>query len=109
MRGASVSKIGDWPQLVLTTGGDACSGSGSTGEMRVELTWFDAAKPGVSQVSLGGSLLPAAIDQTYDKKKITITPAPPTAPGDITLAADIEVNGYPVKLAGKVAAVACPK
>lgn len=109
VRGASLSTVGDWPQLVLTTGGDACSGNAATGEMRVELTWFDKAKPAVSQVSLGGSLLPAAIDQTYDKKKITVTPAPPTAPGDVTLEANIQVNGYPVKLAGKVTAVVCPK
>jgi hypothetical protein len=110
VRGASLSTVGDWPQLTLTTGGDACSGgSAATGEMHVELTWFDKAKPEVSQVSLGGSLLPQAIDQTYDKKKIKVTPAPPTAAGDVTLDADIKVNGYPVKLAGKVTATVCPK
>ena len=109
VRGASLSTVGDWPQLTLTTGGDACSGgTAASGEMRVELTWFDKAKPEVSQVSLGGSLLPAAIDQTYDKKKIKVTPAPPVGSGEIEIHADIVVNGYPVKLAGKVVAAHCP-
>jgi hypothetical protein len=110
IRGARLSMVGTWPQLELTTGGESCKHvpHEQESELRITLTWFDKAKPEVSQVSLAGTRIKNVMDQTYDKKKITVKPTPPLA-GEITLKADIKVMEYPVKLDGKVTAVACPK
>ena len=100
----------DWPSLELYTGGEACKSVAyaPSSELRVYLTWFDKAKPEVSQIAIGGSILGDAIDQTFDKTKLAVTPLP-LAPGELEIAGDIVVNNYPVKLAGKVTAVVCPK
>jgi hypothetical protein len=110
IRGARIDKIGDWPQLVLTTGGEGCKQVAyqRDGDFRVELTWMKPNDPSVSQVSLGGLLLKQASDQTFDKKQLTVKPAP-LAPGELEIKADIVVMKYPVKIEGKVTAVACPK
>lgn len=110
VRGARVSAVGDWPQLELTTGGESCQQvpHQQDSELRVTLTWFKKDKPEVSQVSLAGTKIKNVMDQTYDKKKIVVKPAPPV-PGPIELHADIKVMEYPVKIDGKVTAVACPK
>ena len=65
------------------------------GELEITLAWFKAG-PEVGQINLGGSLIGngASGDQTFDKKKLTVTPAPPVA-GDITLKGDIVVSKYP--------------
>ena len=100
----------DWPSLELYTGGEACKQVPFTpsSELRVYLTWFDKAKPEVSQATIGGSIIGDASDQTFDKTKLTVTPRP-LAPGELELSGDIVVSGYPVKLSGKVTAVVCPK
>ena len=110
VRGARLSMVGSWPQLELTTGGESCKHvpHEQDSELRITLTWFDKAKPEVSQVSLAGTRVKNLMDQTYDKKKITVKPTPPVA-GELALHADIKVMEYPVKLDGKVTAVACPK
>jgi len=110
IRFAKLDTSRDWPSLELYTGGEACKQVAFTpsSELRVYLTWFDKAKPEVSQVTIGGSILGDAADQTFDKKKLTVTPMP-LAPGELEIAGDIVVNGFPVKLAGKVTAVVCPK
>ena len=109
VRGAQLRKVGDWPELQLTTGGETCerkSGEQS-GEFTVSFTWFKPEAP-VSQVSLGGTLLPNKMDQTFDKKKLVVKPAPPAA-GEVEIHGDIKVMDYPVKIDGKVTAVECPK
>lgn len=110
IRFAKLDVSGNWPSLDLYTGGEACKHVpfAQDSEMRVSLTWFDKTKPEVSQVSIGGSILNDAADQTFDKKKLTITPMP-LAPGELAIKGDITVTGYPVKLDGKVTAVVCPK
>ncbi len=110
IRFAKLDTSRDWPSLALYTGGEACKQVpfSSSSELRVSLTWFDKAKPEVSQATIGGTLLGDASDQTFDKKKLTVTPMP-LAPGELELAGDIVVSGFPVKLAGKVTAVVCPK
>ena len=110
VRGARVSAVGDWPQLELTTGGESCERVPRQQDsgLRVTLTWFKKDKPEVSQVSLAGTQIKNVMDQTYDKKKIVVKPAPPV-PGPVEIHADIKVMEYPVKIDGKVTAVACPK
>jgi hypothetical protein len=100
----------DWPSLDLYTGGEACKQVpfAQDSELHVSLTWFDKAKPDVSQIAISGSILNDAADQTFDKKKLTVTPMP-LAPGELEIKGDVTVNGYPVKLDGKVTAVVCPK
>ncbi len=108
VRGAQISSNGGgWVHLKLTTGPETCK-SWQSGEMSVEISWKEKADKDPFQVSLGGSLLKQSADQTFDKKKITVKPTP-VAPGEIEIAGDIEVMKYPVKLAGKVTAVECPK
>lgn len=107
VRGAQISSSGSWVRLKLTTGPETCK-SWSTGEMSVEISWKDKADKEPFQVSLGGTLLKQSADQTFDKKKLTVKPTP-IAPGEIEIAGDLEVMKYPVKLAGKVTAVECPK
>lgn len=110
IRFAKLDTSRDWPSLRLYTGGEACKqvAFSPPSELTVDLTWFDKAKPEVSQVTIGGSIIGDAIDQTFDKTKLTVTPHP-LAPGEIELAGDLVVNNFPVKLAGKVTAVVCPK
>jgi hypothetical protein len=110
IRGARLSKVGDWPQLTLTTGAEGCKSVAFAreGDLKVELTWMKKDDPAPKQVSLGGAILKQTSDQRFDPKKLTIKPAPPVA-GEIEIKADIVVGGYPVKLDGKVTAVECPK
>jgi len=110
VRGARVSAVGDWPQLELTTGGEGCQQvpHQQDSALRVTLTWFKKDKPEVSQVSVAGTEIKNVMDQTYDKKKIVVKPAPAVA-GPVEVHADIKVMEYPVKIDGKVTAVACPK
>jgi hypothetical protein len=110
VRGARVSAVGDWPQLELTTGGEGCQQvpHQQDSALRVTLTWFKKDKPEVSQVSLAGTAIKNVMDQTYDKKKVVVKPAPAVA-GPVEVHADIKVMEYPVKIDGKVTAVACPK
>jgi len=110
IRFAKLDVSREWPSLELYTGGEACKpvAYAPSSELRVYLTWFDKAKPEVSQIAIGGSILGDAADQTFDKAKLTVTPMP-LAPGELEIAGDIVVNNYPVKLAGKVTAVVCPK
>ncbi len=110
VRGAVFSMVGDWPSLELTTGGETCDHKAyeAPSDFRVSLTWFKKDDPNVSQVSLGGQLLPNKMDQTFDKKKLTVKPVP-SGPGQVELHGDIKVMDYPVKLEGKVTAVVCPK
>jgi hypothetical protein len=110
IRFAKLDLSRDWPSLDLYTGGEACTQVpyARDSEFHVSLTWFGKDRTDVSQVSIGGSLLGDAIDQTFDKKKLTVTPMP-LAPGELTIKGDITVNKYPVRLDGKVTAVVCPK
>jgi hypothetical protein len=110
VRGATYSMVGDWPSLELTTGGETCEHKmyEAASDFRISLTWFKKDDPNVSQVSLGGQLLPNKMDQTFDKKKLTVKPVP-SGPGEVELHGDIKVMDYPVKLDGKVTAVVCPK
>ncbi len=110
IRGAFLSKIGDWPELKLTTGREGCKQVpyATPGDFEITLTWFKPA-PTVSQIQLGGVRLgQVTADQTFDKAKLVVTPGPPAA-GEVTLAGDLKVAGYAVKLDGKVTAVECPK
>jgi hypothetical protein len=109
IRFAKLDTSRDWPSLDLYTGGEACKQVpfSPSSELHVALTWFDKAKPEVSQVQIGGSVLGDAVGQTFDKKKLKISPMP-LAAGEIELAGDIVINEYPVKLDGKVTAVVCP-
>lgn len=108
VRGAQISSSGSgWVHLKLTTGPETCK-SWSSGELSVEISWKSKDDKEPFQVSLGGTLLKQSADQTFDKKKLTVKPTP-VAPGEIEIAGDIEVMKYPVKLAGKVTAVECPK
>lgn len=110
IRFAKVDTSRDWPSLELYTGGEGCKQVpfAPASELRVTMTWFDKAKPEVSQVTIGGSVLGDASDQTFDKKKLTVTPMP-LAPGELELSGDLVVSNFTVKLAGKVTTVACPK
>jgi hypothetical protein len=110
VRSAVYSMVGDWPSLELRTGGESCANKAYEvpSEFRISLTWFKKDDPAVSQVSLGGGLLPNQSDQTFDKKKLTVKPVPSGA-GPVELHGDIKVMDYPVKLDGKVTAVVCPK
>ena len=100
----------DWPSLELYTAGEGCKqvAFAPRSDLSVSMSWFDKAKPEVSQVTIDGTILGQFADQTFDKKKLTVTPQP-LAPGELELSGDIVVGGYPVKLAGKVTAVVCPK
>ncbi len=110
IRFAKLDTSRDWPSLDLYTGGEACKQVpySPSSELKVSLTWFDKAKPEISQISIGGSMVGDAMDQTFDKTKLTVTPMP-LAPGELEITGDLVVNEFPVKLAGKVTAVVCPK
>ncbi|MBA3452692.1 MAG: hypothetical protein H0T42_06355 [Deltaproteobacteria bacterium] len=110
VRFAKLDTSRDWPKLELYTGAEACKdvAFAPRSELEVALTWFDKAKPEVGQVTIDGSILGNLADQTFDEKKLTVTPFP-LAPGEIEITGDIVVSNYPVKLAGKVTAVVCPK
>lgn len=110
IRGARLTKVGDWPQLSLTTGGEACKPAAGAveGELRVELTWMKKDDPVPGQITLGGSIMKPVMDQRFDRKKLSIKPAPPVA-GEVEIKGDIVAGGYPVKLDGKVTVVECPK
>jgi hypothetical protein len=97
------------PKLVLTSGGETCDRQPGevVGNFMVELMWFDKTNPDVRQIELSGALVPTLNDQTYDHKKITVTPAPPTQIGQIKLDADIVVDKYPVQLKGTVTPQLC--
>lgn len=106
---AMISKVGDWPELELTTGGETCDHKmgEQAGAYKVTLTWFKPDKPEVSQIALGGSMLPPASDQTFDKKKVTVDPAPPDKIEQVKIHADVVVNKYPLKIDGTVTPVVC--
>jgi hypothetical protein len=110
VRGAMLENVPKRPTLILTTGGETCAHAAGEveGQLFVALHWWDAAKPDVGQIDLAGAMLPRTSDQTYDKKKIKIDPAPPTLAQPIKLHADIVVNKYPVQLDGTVTPVICP-
>jgi hypothetical protein len=110
VRFAKFSKSGDVPSVKLFTGAESCETAAfaTPSEVTVDLTWFPSGKGQVSQVDLGGSLVSRAADQTFDKKKLVVKP-PPTGAGEIELAGDIEVAGYPLKLEGKVTVTECAK
>lgn len=107
VRGAQISSSGDWVHLKLTTGAETCK-TWKTGELSVEISWKSKTDAEPFQVSLGGTLLKQSADQTFDKKKLTVKPAP-VVPGEIEINGDITVMKYPVKIAGKVTAVDCKK
>lgn len=110
IRGAFLSKIGDWPELKLTTGAETCKSVpyATPGDFEMTLTWFKPA-PAVGQIQLGGVRLgQVSADQTFDKAKLVVTPGPAVT-GEVTLAGEVKVAGYAVKLEGKVTAVECPK
>jgi hypothetical protein len=108
IRGARYELRGGWRSLELTTGSESCERKGGEvpGELGLQMTWFKEG-PEVSQIDVTGTLLAQAGDQTFDKAKVTVSPNP-GGPGELTLAADVTIGGYPVKLAGKVNAVVCP-
>jgi hypothetical protein len=110
IRSAVFSMSGDWPSLELRTGGETCARKSGEkhSEFDVSLTWFKKGDPNVSQVSLGGEILPNKMDQTFDKKKLVVKPTP-SGPGEIEIHGDIKVMDYPVKIDGKVTAVVCAK
>ena len=110
IRGAQLSKVGSWPQLSLTTGAEGCKQVpfARDGDLSLELTWMKEGDPSPGQVTLGGAMMKRVMDQRFDKKKLTVKPAPPVA-GDVEIEGDIVVGGYPVKIDGKVTAVECPK
>jgi hypothetical protein len=102
---------GDAPTLVLTTGKETCKHAAGEkqGEFVLRLTWFKKDDPTVSQIQLGGTMLPSAIDQTFDKKAISVNPGPPTKITQVLMSADIKVSGYPVKIEGNVVPDICQK
>nr|HEX4313784.1 hypothetical protein [Kofleriaceae bacterium] len=106
---AMISKVGDWPTLEITTGGETCDHKmgEQAGSFKIRMTWFKADKPEVSQIDLGGALLPQASDQTFDKKKITVDPAPPDKIEQVKIHADVVVDKYPVQIDGTVMPVVC--
>lgn len=110
IRFARWSTLGDQRSIDLFTGSEGCKqvAFAPPSELRVDLAWFKADDPTVNQITLGGSLLSPKADQTYDKKKITVTPNP-KGPGDYDVHADVTVMGYPVKIDGKLHVVDCPK
>jgi len=102
---------GDWPTLVLTSGGETCKHNADEkpGEVVLRLTWFKKDDPQVSQIELGGTMLPHAMDQTFDKTKITLDPAPPDKIVQTKIKANITVMGYPVEIHGSVVPEMCSK
>ncbi|MBX3161240.1 MAG: hypothetical protein KF773_35085 [Deltaproteobacteria bacterium] len=108
IRTALLEKTGDWPVLRLFTGGEGCKpvAFAPPSDLSVDLVWFKPEK--IGQVTLGGRLIGQKMDQTFDPAKVRVTPAPPVA-GEVALDIDATVSGYPVKVTGKVTAVACPK
>jgi hypothetical protein len=107
IRGARLT-TGSMPSLELTTGGEACEPAQGHvySDYALSLTWFDVKKP-IGQISLTGEKIGRQVaDQTFDKKKAVVSPLP-LAPGEITLAIDVLISGYPVKVTGKVMAQVC--
>jgi hypothetical protein len=101
----------DWPSLMLTSGGETCAHEAGEepGEIVLRFTWFKKDKPEVSQITLGGTALPNAMDQTFDKKAVTFEPAPPTAIKQTKVSVHTKVMGYPVEIEGSITPDLCKK
>lgn len=107
IRSAGLKKDGERVDLVLSTGGDACSWKEAKGELMITFAYEHAKDDAPWQVTLGGTLPSAAMDQTFDKKKVKITPRPDGA-GTYALQAELDVVKYPIKITGSVDAKPCP-
>ncbi len=107
IRSAGLKKDGERVDLILSTGGDACSWKEAKGELMITFAYQHAKDDAPWQATLGGTLPSASMDQTFDKKKVKITPRP-DAPGAYELQAELEVVKYPVKISGTVDAKLCP-
>lgn len=107
VRGARFGLSGGTRSLELFTGGEGCKQVAfqAPSELEVRFVWFDD-KPEVRQLDLDGSLVGPHADQTFDKKKVSVSPNP-TAAGEFTVNVDAKIMGYPVKVTGKVTAVEC--
>lgn len=105
VRSAAIIEEPDRTSFTLYTGGEDCKGSGTSGDAGFEVI-FEKGKPW--QLAIRGAMVPQALDQTFDKKKVTVK-LPAKAPGDVELAVDTAVVGYPVKIKGKVAAQTCAR
>lgn len=109
VRFARFSKSGDWPSVELYSGVAGCKSVpfAPPSEVTLRLTWFKPESGEVSQIDMSGAILRQSIDQTFDKKKLTVKPVP-TGSGEIEMNGDIKVSDFPVKLEGKVTVTQCP-
>jgi hypothetical protein len=110
VRFAKFSKTGDWPSVELFTGAEGCKAVPfmAPGPVTLRLTWFKPESGEVSQVDLSGSMVSHGVDQTFDKKKLSVKPVP-TGAGELELNGDIKVMELPVKVEGKLTVTECPK
>ena len=97
------------PELILTSGGETCEQKPHQvrGNFIFTFDWFGTDKPEVGQIDMDGALLPRHSDQTFDKTKVKIDPAPPRKIGQVKVDADIKIGEYPVQIHGTVMPVIC--
>jgi hypothetical protein len=89
--------------LTLYTGAEGCKGVGTpAGDVTLAVSQKDG-KP--SHVGVWGALVRRLPDEKVDENRVKLT-LPATLPGEADIAMDLSVDGYPVKVAGKVRAAA---
>lgn len=107
VRLAKLEKRGDEVSLEISSGGTVCKGTGWEAGDELKMS-FTFGKEKLDRIWMGGDLVPQASESLVDEaKRFKVTPAVPAA-GEVEIAADTTVNGYPVKIEGKFTAVECP-
>jgi hypothetical protein len=113
IRGARIDtdKVGD-VSFTLSTGGETCARKDGEqpSPLVVTVSYRHDEPAKIDKLELSGPLLGSWRYglRAPDAAKAIVKPSPPAA-GEVELAIDVPVGDYPVKLEGKVTAVACPK
>lgn len=93
--------------LELLTGSESCRDLPSElpSELRVIFDWQDRDRV---EVAIAGSMISPRQSGVFDKKKVRFVPEP-KGPGEVEVHADVTIQGYPVKVEGKLSVTECPK
>jgi hypothetical protein len=107
--GAAISTEHFGPVIELSSGEVKC-GTWKPANAELYLR-YQTDKPGVVwQADLMGAWFPGTIaSQIFKNGKLEAKVTPTGDTADVELSGATELNGYPVKLSGKVKAVVCPK
>lgn len=103
VRGAQLQSQGDTRALILVTGDDGCEWTDPTSELVVGLVWDKAADKKITIAQLTGRWIGVPAKHT----NVSVAHDAPSATGDFELHVATKVEGYDVKVDGKVTARVC--